>query len=82
MTLAATVDLVASAAAENTAVLAFNVITSEPAEGIADDAEAADPRKYLAAGRQAIGDTAKLRKSATMMRSRSTCVVPLRQRRR
>ena len=58
MTLAATVDLVASAAAENTAVLAFNVITSEHAEGIADDAEAANPRKYLAAGRQAIGDTA------------------------
>ena len=58
MTLAPTVDLVASAAAENTAVLAFNVITSEHAEGIADDAEAADRRKYLAAGRQAIGDTA------------------------
>jgi len=49
LTLAATVDLVASAAAENTAVLAFNVITGEHAECIADDA---------AAGRQGIGDTA------------------------
>jgi fructose-bisphosphate aldolase, class II len=36
VTLAATADLVASAAAQDTAVLAFNVITIEHAEGIAD----------------------------------------------
>jgi fructose-bisphosphate aldolase class II len=41
LTLAATADLVASAAAENTAVLAFNVITIEHAEGIADGVESA-----------------------------------------
>ncbi|KAA0085415.1 class II fructose-bisphosphate aldolase [Mycolicibacterium sp. P9-64] len=41
MTLAATADLVASAAETGTAVLAFNVITLEHAEGIADGAERA-----------------------------------------
>ena len=41
MTLAATADLVASAAATGTAVLAFNVITLEHAEGIADGVERA-----------------------------------------
>jgi fructose-bisphosphate aldolase class II len=41
LTLAATADLVASATAENTAVLAFNVITIEHAEGIADGVESA-----------------------------------------
>ena len=41
MTLATTADLVASAAAEDTAVLAFNVITIEHAEGIADGVERA-----------------------------------------
>lgn len=39
MTLAATADLVASAAETDTAVLAFNVITLEHAEGIADGVE-------------------------------------------
>ncbi|MUL83017.1 MULTISPECIES: class II fructose-bisphosphate aldolase [unclassified Mycolicibacterium] len=41
MTLAATADLVASAAAQDTAVLAFNVITVEHAEGIAEGVERA-----------------------------------------
>ena len=41
MTLATTADLVASAVAEETAVLAFNVITIEHAEGIADGVERA-----------------------------------------
>ena len=41
MTLASTADLVASAAATDSAVLAFNVITLEHAEGIADGVERA-----------------------------------------
>jgi fructose-bisphosphate aldolase, class II len=41
VTLATTADLVASAEAEDTAVLAFNVITIEHAEGIADGVERA-----------------------------------------
>src|SRR3954470_1628415 len=41
VTLAATADVVASAIAEGTAVLAFNVITIEHAEGIAEGAERA-----------------------------------------
>jgi fructose-bisphosphate aldolase class II len=41
VTLAATANLVASAAAQDTAVLAFNVITIEHAEGIADGVERA-----------------------------------------
>lgn len=41
MTLTATGDLVASAAASGTAVLAFNVITIEHAEGVADGVERA-----------------------------------------
>ena len=41
MTLAATADLVASATREHTALLAFNVITLEHAEGIAEGAERA-----------------------------------------
>jgi fructose-bisphosphate aldolase class II len=41
MSLVATADLVASAVAEGTAVLAFNVITIEHAEGIAEGAERA-----------------------------------------
>ena len=41
MTLATTADLLASAVAEETAVLAFNVITIEHAEGIADGVERA-----------------------------------------
>jgi len=41
VTLAATVDLVASATRERTALLAFNVITLEHAEGIAEGAERA-----------------------------------------
>jgi fructose-bisphosphate aldolase class II len=42
VTLAATADLVASAAKERAAVLAFNVITLEHAEGVAEGAERAD----------------------------------------
>ncbi|WP_137145454.1 class II fructose-bisphosphate aldolase [Mycolicibacterium sp. CR10] len=41
MTLAATADIVASAIAKDTAVLAFNAITVEHAEGIAEGAERA-----------------------------------------
>ncbi|MEU0496928.1 class II fructose-bisphosphate aldolase [Mycobacterium sp. NPDC006124] len=41
MSLAATADLVAAAVADGTAVLAFNVITLEHAEGIAEGAEQA-----------------------------------------
>jgi fructose-bisphosphate aldolase, class II len=41
VSLATTADLVASAAAEGTAVLAFNVITIEHAEGVADGVERA-----------------------------------------
>ena len=41
VTLAATADLVASAAAKDTAVLAFNAITVEHAEGIAEGVERA-----------------------------------------
>src|ERR1700712_520655 len=41
MTLAATADVVASAIADGTAVPAFNVITIEHAEGIAEGAECA-----------------------------------------
>ena len=93
MSLATTGDLVASAASAGSAVLAFNVITIEHADGVdglavavgsshamttrklnvgtalnvaytaairnflSAIAEATDPRKYLAAGRQAISDT-------------------------
>ncbi|GLP73144.1 fructose-bisphosphate aldolase [Mycobacterium antarcticum] len=39
MSSAATTDLIAAAVAENTAVLAFNVVTIEHAEGIAEGAE-------------------------------------------
>ncbi|HTI74221.1 MAG TPA: class II fructose-bisphosphate aldolase [Mycobacterium sp.] len=41
MTLAATADLIASATREHTALLAFNVVTLEHAEGIAEGAERA-----------------------------------------
>jgi fructose/tagatose bisphosphate aldolase len=41
VSLATTADLVASAASEGTAVLAFNVITIEHAEGVADGVERA-----------------------------------------
>jgi fructose-bisphosphate aldolase class II len=47
VTLAATADLVASAASTGTAVLAFNVITIEHAEGVADGAERAGAATIL-----------------------------------
>ena len=52
VTLAATADLVASATADGTAVLAFNVITLEHAEGIADGVERAGCRRDAADQRE------------------------------
>lgn len=55
MTLAATADLVASAVSAGTAVLAFNVITIEHAEGIADGAERAGIPAILQISENTVG---------------------------
>jgi fructose-bisphosphate aldolase class II len=55
VTLAATADLVASAIAEGTAVLAFNVITIEHAEGIAEGAERAGVAALLQVSENTVG---------------------------
>jgi fructose-bisphosphate aldolase, class II len=54
VTLAATAELVAAAAANNTAVLAFNVIGIEHAEGIAAGAERADAAVLMQVSENAI----------------------------
>src|SRR3954470_7354186 len=55
VTLAATADVVASAIAEGTAVLAFNVITIEHAEGIAEGAERAGVAALLQVSENTVG---------------------------
>jgi fructose-bisphosphate aldolase class II len=55
VTLAATTDVVASAIAEGTAVLAFNVITIEHAEGIAEGTERAGVAALLQVSENTVG---------------------------
>lgn len=55
MSLAATADLVASAVTEGTAVLAFNVITIEHAEGIVDGAEQAGVPALMQVSENTVG---------------------------
>jgi fructose-bisphosphate aldolase class II len=55
VTLASTADLVASAAETDTAVLAFNVITLEHAEGIADGVERAGVTAVLQLSENTVG---------------------------
>ena len=55
MTLSATADLVASAVAAGTAVLAFNVITIEHAEGVADGAERAGAAAVIQISENTVG---------------------------
>jgi fructose-bisphosphate aldolase, class II len=55
LTLAATPDLVASAASTGTAVLAFNVITIEHAEGVADGAERAETAALIQISENTVG---------------------------
>jgi fructose-bisphosphate aldolase class II len=79
VTLAATADLVASATAQDTAVLAFNVITIEHAEGIADGVERAGVATLMQVSENTIrfhgGRIAPLVSACTRIAARSSASI-------